>query len=101
MIKVSDADAKKLTDTIVEAEASRELYEAAIKRVDCVPEALKVILDYYMHALKVHKALWREILVQYMGEDEATRLYKILRFDTVKKVIFQLDIKGCALCKSN
>lgn len=99
LCKVSDEDAKKLTDTIVEVEACRELYENASRRIDCPPPALKLILDYYMHSLKVHKTLWRELLVKYVGEDEASKFYNILRFDTVKKVIFKLEIEGCSLCQ--
>ena len=100
LCKVSDEDAKKLIDTIIEVEACKELYDESMKRVDVVPVALKTILDYYMYTLKIHKTLWMELLVKYIGEDDATMYLKILRFNRVKKVIFQLEIEGCALCKN-
>jgi hypothetical protein len=101
LAKVSEEDAKELNDSIVETEACRELYQEATKRVDCPPEALRYVLDYYMQCLKVHKALWRRILVDYVGEETASTLYNILRFDTIKNVIFQIEIEGCKICKSN
>ena len=100
LAKVNDEDARKLCESITETEACRELYQAAVRQADVLPDALKMVLDYYMHCLKEHKALWREILIKYIGEDEAAKLYNILRFDPVKKVIFRLEIEGCALCKS-
>jgi hypothetical protein len=99
MVKVLDEDAKKLTDTIIEVEACRELHEEAMKRADYNGLSVKIELDYYMECLKVHKALWREILVKYIGEEDASMMFNILRFDTVKKVIFQIEIEGCSLCQ--
>ena len=98
-MKVSDEDAKVLSDSIVETEACRGLYDEAIKQAQFSPEAMKFIMDYYMHNLKVHKTLWRELLIKYIGEAEAAKLINILRFDVVKKVIFQIEVEGCALCK--
>lgn len=99
LCKITDEDAAKLTDTIVEVEACRELYNKATNHIDYQPLALKVILDYYMHSLKVHKGLWRELLVKYIGEDETSQFYNILRFDTVQKVIFKIEVEGCTLCQ--
>ena len=99
LCKVTDEDAIRLTDTIVEVEMCKELYDESARRVDFNPLALKTIFDYYIHSVKVHKALWRELLVKYIGEDKASELFMILRFDTIKKVIFTLDIEGCSLCQ--
>jgi len=100
LCKMAKEDAKKLIDTIVEVETCGELYNSAIKSIDCVPEALKVILEYYMYTLKIHKAMWTDILVKYIGEDETALKLPILRFDRVKEVIFELEIEGCSLCKN-
>lgn len=99
--KVSNEDDKNLYDSIVEVEACRDLYESATKNFDCTPDALKAILDYYMHKLKEHKSLWKDILVKYVGEDQASSMLNILRYDPAKKVIFLPDIEGCALCITN
>jgi hypothetical protein len=97
--KVSDEDAKILNDSIVEVEACIGLFEVAKKKMDCTPMAFKTILEYYMSVLKLHKELWRNILVSYLGEEDASKYYMILRFDPVKKVIFKLNIEGCNICK--
>jgi PleD family two-component response regulator len=99
LCKISDEDAKKLTETIVEVEACKELYNEATKHIDCQPIAIKAILDYYMHSLKIHKALWKETLIKYIGEENTAKFYNILRFDTVTKDIFKLEIEGCSLCQ--
>jgi len=95
MIKVDREDALRLCDSITETEASRELYEEATKRADCTPEAVKVIMDYFMHCLKEHKALWRDMLVKYVGENAASEKYNVLRFDKIKWVIF--EVASCRL----
>jgi hypothetical protein len=99
LCKVSEEEARKLYDTIVEVEASKELYDTSMRQMDIQPLAIKVVLDYYINALKVHKAYWRDILVKYLGDDTASELNRILRYDPVKKVIFKLEIEGCSLCK--
>jgi len=100
LCKVSDEDAKRLTETIVEVEACNEYYNKAMKQMDCQPIAIKAILDYLMQVLKTHKMLWTELLIKYVGEEDASAMYRILRFDTIKKVIFKIEIEGCSLCKS-
>jgi hypothetical protein len=99
LCKMTDEDAIRLTDTIVEVEMCKGLYDEAAKGTDFNPMALKTVFDYYIHSVKIHKALWRELLIKYVGEDKASELFMILRFDTIKKVIFTLDIEGCALCQ--
>jgi hypothetical protein len=99
LCKVTDEDAIRLTNTIVEVEMCKELYDEAAKRTDFNPVALKTVFDYYIHNMKIHKALWSELLIKYIGEDKSSELYRILRFDTIKKVIFTLDIEGCSLCQ--
>lgn len=93
MVTVKEKDAKELTDSIVEVEACRELYEEAAKQTNYSPKALKDVLDYYMQALKKHKALWRDILFKYVGEENAMYYRDVYRFDTYKKVIFLAEIK--------
>jgi hypothetical protein len=95
LCKVSDEDAKKLYDTIVEVEACHDLHEEAKKKLDCTPMAFKVQMDYYMHTLKVHKTFWMELAVKYLGED--VKDFNSLRYDPVKKAIFRLE--GCSECK--
>jgi hypothetical protein len=97
--KMNDDDARKLTNTIVETDAAFDIYQKASKDVGFTPHALKVILDFYMESLKAHKALWRELLVKYIGEEDASKYYKVLRYDTIKKVIFRMEIEGCTLCE--
>lgn len=99
LCKVTDEDAIRLTDTIVEVEMCKGLYDESARRTDFNPLALKTIFDYYIHSVKIHKALWRELLIKYIGEDKVSELLMILRFDTIKKVIFTLDIEGCSLCQ--
>jgi hypothetical protein len=100
LCKISDEDARTLSDSIIEVETAERVRNEAMGRTDCTPEVLRVIMDYHIHALQAHKALWRDILIKYIGEDEASRLYQILRFDMVKNVIFEMEIEGCALCSS-
>lgn len=99
LCKISDEDAKKLNDSIVEVEACIELFEVSKKKMDCTPIAFKIILEYYMVVLKNHKEIWRNILIQYLGKEDASKFLPILRFDTVKKVIFKMIIEGCNICK--
>jgi len=87
LCKVSGEDAKNLYDTIVEVEACRELYDTAKGKADCTPFAFKSIMDYFMQSLKVHKTLWKDLVIKYLGEDVAD--FDLLRFDPVKKVIFR------------
>lgn len=91
LILVREKDARELTDSIVEVDASRELYEDASKQPNFSPKALKNTLDYFMQALKKHKALWRDILFKYVGEENALQYRDMYRFDTYKKVIFLPD----------
>jgi len=102
--KVAYEDDRILYDSIVEVEACQELYNNATRSLDCTPDALKAIFEYYMHCLKEHKRIWKEVLVKYIGEDQASAMFRVLRYDPAKKVIFLPDIEGCALCndmKSN
>jgi hypothetical protein len=102
--KVSDEDDRILYDSIVETEACKELYQNAVKSLECTPDALQAILDYYMHCLKEHKRVWKDMLVKYVGEDQASAIFRAARYDPAKKVVFLPDIEGCALCsdmKSN
>ena len=41
-----------------------------------------------MRALKEHKALWRELLIKYAGEENAVYYRDFYRFDMYKRVIF-------------
>jgi hypothetical protein len=88
LVPVNERDAKELTDTIVEVEAYRELYDQALREPDYSPNALKDLLDRFMQALKTHKALWRDLLFQYVGEENALYYRDYYRFDTYKQVIF-------------
>jgi len=99
LCKISDEDAKRLTDTIIEVEMCKQTFDESTKKVDYSADALRMIFDYYIHSLKVHKNLWVELLIKYIGEEETSTMFYVLRFDTVKKVIFQMEIEGCALCK--
>lgn len=99
LIKISDEDAKKLYDTVVEVEASKQMYDMSVRQMNVQPLAIKVILDYYMYVLKTHKALWKDTLIKYLGEDAAAEMLMVLRYDPVKKVIFKLEIEGCPLCE--
>lgn len=87
-VPVNERDARELTDTIVEVEAYRELYDQALKETGCSSQALRDILDRFMQALKTHKALWRDLLFQYVGEENALYYRDYYRFDTYKQVIF-------------
>jgi hypothetical protein len=88
MIPVKGKDAKELSDTIVEVEACRELYEQALTQPVYSSQALTDVLNRFMQALKVHKALWRELLLKYAGEENALYYRDLYRYDTMKKVIF-------------
>jgi hypothetical protein len=98
LAKVSEEDARVLNDSIVETEAALQLYKDASREGGFKPDALKTLLEYHLTVLKVHKALWRDILVRYLGQDDAAKYYQVLRFDPIEKVIFKLDIEGCSLC---
>ncbi len=99
LCKISDNDAEVLIGTIIKVEAAAALYEDAVKGADYTPMAFKTVLRYYMEVLKEHKTLWRDLLIKYIGEGDTSKYYDILRFDTIKKVIFKLGIEGCALCE--
>ncbi len=62
--KVSKEDARELNNTIIEVEACQGLYKEAMKDLSSSPAALKTLLDYYMHSLKIHKSLWKDILIK-------------------------------------
>lgn len=96
---ISNEDAEKLNNTIIEVNMCEKLYKYAIEDINCTPDALKVILDYYMFALKVHKSLWRQIINQYLSEDEYTSSFNLLRFDPIEQTIFKLDSSECLSCK--
>jgi hypothetical protein len=88
IIPVEGKDARELTDTIVEVEACRELYEQALREPNYTSQAMRDVLDRFMQALKTHKALWRDLLFKYAGEENALYYRDYYRFDTYKQVIF-------------
>ena len=91
---IKEKDAKELSDSIVEVEACRELYEQAAKQPNYSSVALKDVLEYFIQALKKHKALWREILFKYVGEENTLFYRDMYKFDIYKKVIFLPEIEG-------
>jgi nitric oxide synthase oxygenase domain/subunit len=97
LINVEDEDAKELTDTAIETDALKEIFDNA-KNQGTDPTIIAEILKEYMQALKNHKTIWNRILVKYVGSDNASKFYRIYRFDMYKKVIFKQQIEGCALC---
>ncbi len=98
LITVKEKDARELTDTIVEVEASKELYEVAIHQANYSPQAFRELLNHYMSVLKKHKAIWKSMLVKYVGEENALFYRDMYRFDVYKKVIFLPENEGCELC---
>lgn len=98
LCKVNDDDVLKLNALIDELQLCEIKYNKAINS-NCPPFAFKEILEYYIHVNKIHKVLWREILIKYIGEEEASKYYNVLRYDPIKKVIFKINISGCNLCK--
>jgi hypothetical protein len=94
LIPVKEKDAKELTESIVEVEASRELFEEAAKKTNYSSKALTDLLDYFMQALKRHKALWMDLLFKYVGEEKTLFYRDMYRFDMYKKVIFLLENEG-------
>lgn len=98
LCKISDDDAIKLNETIDELQFCEIKYNKAIQS-ECPPFVFKEILEYYVFTQKIHKKIWREILIKYVGEDEASKHYNILRFDPVKKAIFKINFEGCNLCR--
>lgn len=93
-ISVKGKDARELSDTIVEVEACRELYEQALLQPDYSRQVVKDLLDRFMQALKVHKALWRDLLIKYAGEENAVYYRDYYRFDMYKRVIFLQGMEG-------
>lgn len=93
-IDVKEKDARELTDSIIEVEASKELYEKALNKSDYSTKVLKDLLDYHLQALKKHKALWRDILFKYVGEENTLFYRDVYRFDIFKKVIFLPEAEG-------
>jgi len=94
---VSKDDAEKLNNTIIEVNMCEKLYKYAMEDINCSPIALKTLLDYYMFAIKVHKTLWKEIAIQYVGEEKVISSFNSLRFDPLRQVIFQME---CGQCKT-
>ncbi len=94
LVPVKEKDARELADTIVEVEACKELYEKAVKQPNYSSHAMKDVLDRFMSALKKHKALWRELLIKYVGEEKAMYYRDVYRYDIFKKVIFLQDMEG-------
>lgn len=88
MITVNVRDAKKLTSSIVEVDAYRSLYEKAAIQSDYSPQAFKDLLSRYMSTLKKHKSLWKEMLLKYIGEEDASYYRDMYKFDIIKNVIF-------------
>lgn len=88
MVAVKERDAKALTKTIVEVEASQELYEKAIADGQHAPLAFKDVLDNYMKSISRHKEVWRDILSKYIDEDGLLFYRDNYRYDVYKKVIF-------------
>jgi hypothetical protein len=101
LCKVSDEDAKKLVDTIDEANACKVLFDSAKTKMDCTSQAFKIILEYFKETQKAHWTLWRDLLVKYIGEDDTSKLYNLLKFDAIKKEILKLEVEGCVLCNNS
>lgn len=93
-VQVKEKDAKELSDSIVEVEAYKELYEKAARQPNYSSAALKDVLDCFMQSLKKHKALWREFLFKYVGEENALYYRDMYKFDVYKKVIFLPESEG-------
>lgn len=88
LVIVDEPTAKKLTSSIVEVEAYKSLYEKSVLQHNYPPQAFKNLLNSYMDALIQHKALWKEILIKFVGEDEASLYRDLYKFDIYKKAIF-------------
>lgn len=99
LVKLSKQDAVALDITIIELEASLEFYNQSRESMSITPQALKLITDYYMETLRKHKLLWKEILVRYMGEENASQFSRVYRYDMYKQGIFKMVIEGCQLCQ--
>ena len=96
LCSVGDEDVQKLVETADEAQICEIKYNQLLQ-TECPSFVFKIVLEYYVHTLKIHKQVWREILIKYIGEDEASKYYNILKFDPFKKVIYKMDIQGCTL----
>jgi len=94
-ISMKEKDARELEESIVEVEAYRELYEQAAKQINYAPKALKDVLDCFIQSLKKHKALWKELLFKYVGEENTLYYRDMYKYDVYKRVIFlPADIGG-------
>jgi hypothetical protein len=99
MVKVENSDANILLESIIETDASFQIFNEAQRDIRVTPESLKILYDIYMRNLKKHKILWKEILVKYVGEDNASDYQMLYRFDIYKQVIFLLNNNGgCESC---
>ena len=94
LISVKEKDARELEGSIVEVEAYRELYEQAARQANYAPKALKDVLDCFIQSLKKHKALWKEILLKYVGEENTSYYREMYKYDVYKRVIFLPEING-------
>ena len=97
-IQVTDEEAEKLYNSLLEVEMTRTLYEVATRQMDFSPEAFKILIMYLNESYKIYKIYWNSILTKYLGEDDTSRYFNILRFNPIKKVIYNLEIEGCPLC---
>lgn len=100
MILVKEKDAKELASSITEVEASKELYEIAVKQANYSPQALREVLEQYMNSLKKHKEIWRKLLHKYVEEKELLFYRDAYRYDIYKKVIFLPEIEEDKLCNA-
>jgi len=98
-VVVSEEDFVELFKTIIEVEATTELYDQIVKKMDVTPDAVKAVLVYRMEVLASHKLLWKKILHKYLGVETTAQYERLLRFDTNEKVIFTQEIEGCSLCR--
>jgi|GEM_PF-5005122 len=100
-VKIEASEHIKLAESIFETEASYELLKQAEVDPNISESALKTIMLFYSRALREHKILWLEILVKYIGEDDASLLRDNLKYDLYKKVIFfQENQCDCDSCKT-
>lgn len=101
LCKINDHDANELNRSIAQLEISDKVYKSIAKDIDFTPDAFKIVYQYYIKSYQEHKDLWQKILIKYIGEENASKYYKILRFDPIKNVIFKLEVEGCYYANHN
>lgn len=94
---LSEEDHLLLSATIIETDASAELFQNAQKSMEIQPSSLKVIMTYYLSCLKTHKTLWDEILIKTVGEELASSYFNNWKYDVRKRTVFFLEHgHGCS-----